>query len=307
MHPPQHEITELTFRGFSTQIRIGDRRLPVYKPEYDEETKTASAWIASEPGEEYFVCWRKNAVTEYYAAGEVYIDGPRQRSNTLARPFNTVWRISKGERTAPEKERPFIFSKLTTTGDDDTAVDKNVPIDPGTITVKIFREIIASGPEEWDGVPCDPFSTQIHEKSKKAGGHITKMGDERKASPMSLRYTKPFTPEDSDPYVVFILRYRPEAILRAGGFMPQPEHQSQSEPNDDADEGADEVAQAEAEIAALEAARQTRVAALAKRKGVKLEDVEADLARKRRKVKQEETINVDLYFAPAEVIDLTDL
>lgn len=46
---------------------------------------------------------------------------------------------------------------------------------------------------------------------------------------------------------------------------------------------------------------------LAKRKGVKLEDVEADLARKRRKIKQEDAINVDLHFTPGEIIDLTDL
>ncbi|KAG8896378.1 hypothetical protein FRC01_011849, partial [Tulasnella sp. 417] len=55
------------------------------------------------------------------------------------------------------------------------------------------------------------------------------------------------------------------------------------------------------------AARQARVASLAKRKGVKLEEVEAELARKRRKVKQEEAINVELHFTPGEVIDLTDL
>ncbi|KAG9021199.1 hypothetical protein FS837_007487, partial [Tulasnella sp. UAMH 9824] len=69
----------------------------------------------------------------------------------------------------------------------------------------------------------------------------------------------------------------------------------------------EDEAQAEAEIAALEDARKARVASLAKRKGVKLEEVEAELARKRRKVKQEEAINVELHFTPGEVIDLTDL
>ncbi|KAG8896379.1 hypothetical protein FRC01_011850, partial [Tulasnella sp. 417] len=83
------EITELTFRGFSAQIRIGDRPLTIYKPEYDEETKTASGWIASEPGEEYCVCWKKNEVTEYDAGGEVYIDGPRKRGDTYVRKKET--------------------------------------------------------------------------------------------------------------------------------------------------------------------------------------------------------------------------
>ncbi|KAG8972245.1 hypothetical protein FRC05_010188 [Tulasnella sp. 425] len=171
--PAEQEINELIFRGFSAQIRIGDRPLTIYKPDYDEETKTASGWIASEPGKEYFVCWKKNDVAEYAASGRVSIDG----------------------------------------------------------------------------------------------------------------------------------------ILRAGGFMPGHENQLQGEvgaDNEDGDED-DEEAQAEAEIAALQAALKVRVASLAKRKGVKQEDVEADLARKRRKVKQEEAINADLYFTPGEVIDLTDL
>ncbi|KAG8904647.1 hypothetical protein FRC00_013860, partial [Tulasnella sp. 408] len=93
-------------------------------------------------------------------------------------------------------------------------------------------------------------------------------------------------------------------ILRAEGFIPQPQNQFRSKANQ---EGDDEEAQAEAEIAALEATRQRRVAALAKRKGVKRKDVEDDLARKRRKLKQEEPIDVDRYFTPGEVIDLTDL
>ncbi|KAG8948710.1 hypothetical protein FRC00_008471, partial [Tulasnella sp. 408] len=67
--PSVNEITELTFRGFSAQIRTGDRPLTIYKPDYDEDTKTASGWIASEPGKEYLVCWKKNEATEYAANG----------------------------------------------------------------------------------------------------------------------------------------------------------------------------------------------------------------------------------------------
>ncbi|KAG8905159.1 hypothetical protein FRC01_008448 [Tulasnella sp. 417] len=133
------------------------------------------------------------------------------------------------------------------------------------------------------------------------------MGDERNAAPITLISTRPFTEEDADPYVTLVLRYRPEAILRAGGLMPQPTGHSQKKANEAVHVDGDEEARAETEIAALEAARQTRVTALAKRKGVKLEDLEAELARKRRKVKQEDVIDVDLYFTPGEVIDLTDL
>ncbi|KAG9021235.1 hypothetical protein FS837_007430 [Tulasnella sp. UAMH 9824] len=90
--------------------------------------------------------------------------------------------------------------------------------------------------------------------------------------------------------------------------MPPREQQAQDEPNDgeDNEDGDEDEAQAEAEIAALQVALQARVVSLAKRKGVKLGDVEADVARQRRKVKQEDAINVDFHFTPGEIIDLTD-
>lgn len=193
--PAEKEITELTFRGFSAQIRIGDRPLIVYKPEYDEETKTASGWIASEPGKEYLVCWKKNDVTEYTAQGCICIDGPRARSYLIARPSSTTWIIETGERIAEQMERPFIFSQLSTTGmsgrmatnltcnadesletyhsDDDNILDKDIPTDPGTIKFEIFRRMITLENAETLYTPSDPFSTRLHEKTKKAGGHIT--------------------------------------------------------------------------------------------------------------------------------------
>ncbi|KAG8904799.1 hypothetical protein FRC01_008598 [Tulasnella sp. 417] len=307
--PTEHEITELTFRGFSAQIRIGDRPLTIYKPDYDEETKTASGWIASEPGKEYLVCWTKREVTEYAANGRVSIDGPRVRSTLLLRPSERHWIVETGERLAKQKERPFIFSQLTTT-DDDAIIDKDIPTDPGTIKFEMYRCTITAENVEGSYASSDPFSTQLHEKTKKAGGHITKIGEERQTPrPRPSVHSKPFTDADTVPIVTFILRYRPEGILLAGGFKPSPLQQSQdgANGNDEDREDDEDEAQAEAEIAALEAARQARVASLAKRKGVKLEEVEAELARKRRKVKQEEAINVELHFTSGEVIDLTDL
>ncbi|KAG8924196.1 hypothetical protein FRC00_005391 [Tulasnella sp. 408] len=330
--PAEKEITELTFRGFSAQIRIGDRPLIVYKPEYDEETKTASGWITSEPGKEYFLCWKKNDVTVYAADGRVSIDGPRVRSGIITRPPNTDWVVETGERTAKEKERPFIFSELSTTGtlgrtvtpparyndglldtephsDDDSIIDKDIPTDPGTIKFEIFRRIITSESSEFRRASSDPFSTRVHEKTKKAGAHITKTGEERQTCYLPSGETIPFTEADTVPFVTLILRYRPEGILLAGGFKLSPVQRPQAEAdrNDEGSDQDEDEAQAEAEIAALEAARNARVASLAKRKGVKLEEVEAELGRKRRKVKQEEPINVGLHFTPGEVIDLTDL
>ncbi|KAG8981545.1 hypothetical protein FRB90_007177 [Tulasnella sp. 427] len=314
MRSEDADINELNFRGFSAQVRVGDRPLRVYKPEYDESMKTASGWIASEPEKEYHICWRKNEITEYAADGAIFLDGPRSRSRLNTLPQATGWIVETGERVKEQTERPFIFSELVTT-DDDNLVDENIPTEPGTIRVEIKRTTTtvtkgAFTALQWD----DAFSTRLHEKTKKAGGHITKqvsIGNERRAAtPRISVTTKPFTDADKTPWVTFILRYRPEEALRAGGFMPDlasPLEEGHEGAAGDSENDDEDTAQTEAEIAALQAALQARVASLAKRKGVKLEEVEADLARKRRKIKQEEAINVELISAPGEVIDLTDL
>ncbi|KAG9021234.1 hypothetical protein FS837_007429, partial [Tulasnella sp. UAMH 9824] len=225
----EKEITELTFRGFSAQIRIGDRPLIVYKPEYDEETKTASGWIASEPGKEYLVCWKKCDVTVFAANGRVSIDGPRVRSNIIARPPKTDWLVETGERIEMQKEKPFVFSELSMT-DDDTVIDKDIATDPGTIKFEIFRKTITVDNAEFSWTSSDPFSTRLHEKTKKAGAHITKIGEERPTRDSRCTVqTAPFSEADTVPFVTFILRYRPEGILLAGGFKPSPLQQSQGE------------------------------------------------------------------------------
>lgn len=47
------------------------------------------------------------------------------------------------------------------------------------------------------------------------------------------------------------------------------------------------------------------MSALAAKKKVKREDIEADITFKRRKVKQEEALQVEFFCNPGEVIDLT--
>lgn len=62
-----------------------------------------------------------------------------------------------------------------------------------------------------------------------------------------------------------------------------------------------------ADLSCPEAAVNARIEALAARKRVKREELEASIAAKRRRVKQEEEIDVDRYFVRGEVIDMTDL
>lgn len=114
--PSEQDITEINFRGCSAQVRIGDRPLVIYKPEYDYDTKTATGWIASEPGKEYSVCWKKDYVTDYSVSGHVCIDGPRARDLTLAWTTETDWMVVTGEPVRKDEEMPFIFSPIITTG-----------------------------------------------------------------------------------------------------------------------------------------------------------------------------------------------
>ncbi|KAG8913603.1 hypothetical protein FRC01_004472 [Tulasnella sp. 417] len=108
--------------------------------------------------------------------------------------------------------------------DDDAYLDQPPDLKaPGTIRVQMYRvQVTGQGP--WHPHHLPKTSSIVHERSKKAGGHITQFGKQgvtRRAS-KSLS-TKPYAPADVNPWVTFEFRYRPAAILQAEGIMPKPQ------------------------------------------------------------------------------------
>ncbi|KAG8983361.1 hypothetical protein FRB94_005752 [Tulasnella sp. JGI-2019a] len=201
----------------------------------------------------------------------------------------------------PHEQGSLTFATIQTTDNDEYLAKSSLSMDAGTIrvTVKRIRNITHSGnPPRHFGSTEGLKSAILHEKNKKAGGHITQLGPVRKVKlpSGSLRYL-PYSPADEEPYVTFIFRYRPADILQAQGIMPALKYVPQSLDNPEIDEIDEKARKAqilalEAEEAELEAQRASLIA----RKAV--------LVSRATPVKREE-IDVRRFFKQGEVIDLT--
>ncbi|KAG9018614.1 hypothetical protein FRB90_011221 [Tulasnella sp. 427] len=201
----------LDFRSFKVSVRVNNENLPVFQPEYDEDSKTATGWIASEEGQ--------------------------------------------------------TFSVYVKQDNDDAYLDQPLGLKaPGTIRVEMYRiRVTGQGPYAWRGANVDDAPIVVHEKSKKAGGHVTRLGN-REPSQKRSRYlhSAPYSPSDKDPWAVFEFRYRPAAILQAEGIMPRAHRPAHGEAEEQME------AQYKAELRALEdeqAALDARRAALTARVG----------------------------------------
>ncbi|KAG8922568.1 hypothetical protein FRC00_007287 [Tulasnella sp. 408] len=131
--------------------------------------------------------------------------------------------------------------------DDDAYLDQ--PLDlkaPGTIRVEMYR-VLVTGTAKWKPYQIHETVPVVHEKSKKAGGHITQFV-------LPVWETEDYaTRFDIISYrALFSFGYYSMAILQAEGIMPKPQashHESQG-----IDESDEEIEAAhKAEILALEA------------------------------------------------------
>ncbi|KIO23827.1 hypothetical protein M407DRAFT_9251 [Tulasnella calospora MUT 4182] len=242
----------LDFRSYRVSIRVNGKDLPIYQPEYDEGTKTATCWIASEQGQAYSVICQQDKSISYPTSAKVYLDGSKTDSTRIlfGKGYGRSARM-RGVRVSATARCPFQFASLETT-DDDAYLDRPPDLKaPGTIRVQMYR-VQVTGRSSWKPNCLPKTSSMVHERSKKAGGHVTQFGKQEvsRCTPQSFS-TKPYTSSDIDPWVAFEFRYRPAAILQAEGIMPKP-RASRSENQDNGGAGEETKARHKAEISALE-------------------------------------------------------
>nr|GAT54652.1 predicted protein [Mycena chlorophos] len=111
----------MQLNGFSGWISIDDNPVTEYAIEVGEARKTASCWIPSEVGKTFSVQWNNLSYNGTDTSARVSIDGTRcgrvvQRLERQHIPgaMNGVKQFDGGA-----KVRPFTFSTLATTDDDD--------------------------------------------------------------------------------------------------------------------------------------------------------------------------------------------
>ncbi|KAG9042795.1 hypothetical protein FS837_010384 [Tulasnella sp. UAMH 9824] len=241
----------LDFRSYKVSIRVDDRDLPVYQPEYDEDTKTATCWIASEEGRSYSIFCEQPNYLSYSTSARVDLDGGQNGAKRLlGKGFGRSASI-RGVRVSPTELCPFQFASLKTT-DDDAYLDRPTELKaPGTIRVQMYR-VQVTGSDSWKPPPLPQVPSFVHERSKKAGAHITQFGKKEVSGSSQIFFAKPYTSADTDPWVTFEFRYRSAAILQAEGIMPKPQS-SQTKNLGRGREKGEKGGEHEAEILALEA------------------------------------------------------
>ncbi|KAG9014038.1 hypothetical protein FRB94_000235 [Tulasnella sp. JGI-2019a] len=225
--------TEISHRGFSASVLIDGMPTPIYQPEYDSHTgdlleelpskRIRTCWIPSLEGKNFSVAFQNDEGedAEHASCAHIFVDG-KDVASAIMRPGRVKPAVRHGAKVSPSVIKPFTFSRIRLTDDDDIA-DPNDPRakDIGTIRVEI--KFIRTGKI----VPikaCDPEDIGlIHEKAKKASIHTTTYKTTKRIDRGRSVSTAPLYPNDAwEHHVVFIFRYRSADFLMAEGIMLRP-------------------------------------------------------------------------------------
>ncbi|KAH9899204.1 hypothetical protein C8Q73DRAFT_724150 [Cubamyces lactineus] len=212
----------MLYRGYDVWITDdNDQRMPEYKMEAEGNSgKAVACYIPSESGKRFVIHW-KDYNGLHTASVRVNIDGALRCSN-ICRP-NENGRRAAIRTVSADTYHPFQFADLRTTDDDSAllANDAKAVEKIGGIEVDITRV--------HPHVPRAAFRPQtcrvigvVHERSKKLGVHRVTLGEGIKIKkPPVWSKSVPLDPREG-PFVSFIFRYRPAALLQAQGIMPPP-------------------------------------------------------------------------------------
>ncbi|KAF5389084.1 hypothetical protein D9757_004954 [Collybiopsis confluens] len=223
----------LTFedQNLSAWIEVDDTELPLYDVQTND--KEVSGWIPSEAGKHFVVKWsRENRAVEM--CGDVDMDGKACGGKVMRNVDGTHFTHS-GVRTSPTTEKPFLFSPLELTDDEEYLSQKT----SGLGEIKLMISLATFGASVDSFVQRD-LVEKVHERSKKAMGHKVSLGE-----PTQVAHVLPITTTRNGTLATFIFRYRPIGaeplilyfwlgeifysheidldMLRANGIVPQAE------------------------------------------------------------------------------------
>ncbi|KAH9933774.1 uncharacterized protein B0H18DRAFT_981943 [Fomitopsis serialis] len=185
------------------------------------DDNTVSCYIPSEAGKSFAVRWQNDLYIA--AAAECFMDGQRMGSSNVD-PGERGAR--NGVRTNGDYKQYFQFAPLATTDDDDVA-DPDDPMinNLGVIEVRVYRiryshEVFRPNnrhrPQEFAERP------PVHERSKKAGTHCVRLGEGKWFEPTAHSGPRRiYIDNRKHPYIRFIFRYQPRAMLQAQGIIPR--------------------------------------------------------------------------------------
>ncbi|KAJ3843925.1 hypothetical protein EV361DRAFT_291144 [Lentinula raphanica] len=197
----------LSFEDFSAWIEVEGSALPLFDVKVND--RELSCWIPSEVGKAFVVKWATGTMNSHMA-GVVYMDGKQAGGVAMGSGAPYLYKYS-GILTSPTTEKPFVFSNVDVTDDDQYLNQATAGL--GDIKLVISHatlNILGSG-------EYTKYNTigKVHERSKKATGHKVDLRDAH-----SVPYTDTIDVIVGDTIVNFIFRYRPIELLRADGVAP---------------------------------------------------------------------------------------
>ncbi|KAK1226656.1 hypothetical protein PQX77_010368 [Marasmius sp. AFHP31] len=260
---------------------------------------TITCWIPSEEGKSFSIHIRDNLVSKPTII-EYFIDGNRC-GGAIIRGQAPRSGFIDGFRVNPEHVRPFMFSRVVTTDDDDDAgilgASTGCSQDTGEIKIVIRHAMMLSETARQPQSKLAPSQQTFNEKSKKGIDHQTGFG-----APKVRRARFTHARAVGDPIVTFCFKYRPLAMLQANGIASAPaanhadnkkRRRPLSPPKDpaaaathdiDRDSDSEELTRLEAE----------------------LEELRRKRSQKRVKVEHESEVKCERSQEGPEVIDLTN-
>ncbi|KAF7357829.1 hypothetical protein MVEN_00829000 [Mycena venus] len=217
----------LHWKEFSAWITIDGKEAVEYNVETLEDEKTVTCWIASELGKKFSIDW-KNSYFPQDVAGYVKVDGTTcgskvsLYSNHFKEDIISQTGVSDGTTL-----RPFVFSALELTDDDDVlSGSASLSLqDLGLIQLTI---IPVHATDTNEPLFISSLSNhKVHERSKKAITQQITLAEpeilDRPPRVLNVRRTGPDV-------VKFCFKYRPIDVLRANGIAPQLKRKASADP-----------------------------------------------------------------------------
>ncbi|KAJ4473189.1 hypothetical protein C8R41DRAFT_581310 [Lentinula lateritia] len=208
----------LTFQGFSAWIEVDGSELPIF--DVKENGKEVTCWIPSESDKNFSVKW-STGQRDTSMSGDVNIDGQLLSGKVMKAGLPQTF-TSNGVLTSATTEKPFVFSRLELTDDDEYL--NQVTAGLGDVQLMISHATFGLPTEHYSS--RDPVGVgKVHEKSKKATGHKVGLGENK-----PIGHTNVLMAERHAVIVTFVFKYRPIDMLRANGIAPPEAHKKRAVP-----------------------------------------------------------------------------
>ncbi|KAG6835911.1 hypothetical protein H0H93_013451, partial [Arthromyces matolae] len=221
----------MRFENFEATINVKDSPLKEYEVTFDESTKQATCWIASEEGkvsdrsqftrfsllttsfeQPFSIVYKPLRKHAFVVSGRMTVDG-RDLGGIYIDAKQTITRRTACALSG-DVARPFIFTALQVTDNQELAGTPSQAL--GEIKVEIWH--IERGTQSQPGMVRDFSIDPTHENSKKQMQHHHQVNF---GAEQSHNY-KFYTSKNIEKLVTFVFKYRSMDVLMDNDIVPRP-------------------------------------------------------------------------------------